>query len=309
MKTWSKAFTITIIALSAWAAKASVVLARAGGGRGGSLGGSAGSFSGNAGKAIGGSVSGSSGGFGGFHFFPFFFWGSGPNMGGGSILGGFFSLALLLIVAFVIIKIIRNVNHKKRGNQAQGIGNNGAVDLNGAPITDEENDRRFAKAITFTKENMHYYAESFPRWDRDFLAGRVKQTFFWFQDAWSRQDLSEGNQYISETLLKKYIADLENMKNRGERNMIKEPILNSNDIEFIHSHMGEDDQHFIVMLSPSLIDYTLDSQERQIGGDRDHRLYFTEFWEFSWQNDLWLLTKIYQEDALELARIARGNEN
>ena len=96
------------------------------------------------------------------------------------------------------------------------------------------------------------------------------------------------------------------MKARGERNIIKEPVLNTGDIEFIHSHLDELTQHFIAMVSASLIDYTVDASERQISGDNTHRLYYTEFWEFVWQDDKWLLSNIYQEDALEVAKIARG---
>jgi len=128
------------------------------------------------------------------------------------------------------------------------------------------------------------------------------------QDGWSRQDLSAANDYFTTLLSNKYQEDIQGMKARGERNIIKEPILNTGDIEFIHSHLDEQTQHFMVMISASLIDYTVDASERQIAGDDKHTLYYTEFWEFVWQDDLWLLTNIYQEDALEVAKIARGEE-
>jgi len=90
--------------------------------------------------------------------------------------------------------------------------------------------------------------------------------------------------------------------------MIKEPVLNTEDIEFIHSQLDEQTQHLIAMVSASLIDYTVDTSERLISGDNTHRLYYTEFWEFVWQDDRWLLSNIYQEDALEVTKIARGEE-
>jgi predicted lipid-binding transport protein (Tim44 family) len=90
--------------------------------------------------------------------------------------------------------------------------------------------------------------------------------------------------------------------------MIKEPVLNTGDIEFIHSHLDEQTQHFMVMVSASLIDYTVDASNRQISGDNKNRLYYIEFWEFVWQDDRWVLANIYQEDALEVAKIARGEE-
>ncbi|HUS89504.1 MAG TPA: SGNH/GDSL hydrolase family protein [Desulfosporosinus sp.] len=75
-----------------------------------------------------------------------------------------------------------------------------------------------------------------------------------------------------------------------------------------HSHLDEQTQHFMVMVSASLIDYTVDASNRQISGDDKNRLYYIEFWEFVWQDDRWVLANIYQEDALEVAKIARGEE-
>lgn len=294
---------ITFMLLSG---QASLALARGGGGVGGSLGGSSGrSFSG--GSFSGGSLprGSSSGGLGGFFPFPFFFFGG--NSSGGSLFGGFFSFLFLMVILYLIFKALRSSRRLGQGRLSKNP-NELPVDLNGRPITNSDTLQRFGKAINFTRENMRYYAESFPRWDRDFLIGRVRQVFFWLQDAWSRQDLSADKEYLTITLSNKYRADLQGMKARGERNVIKEPVLNTGDIEFIHSHLDELTQHFMVMVSASLIDYTVDTSGRQISGDNTHRLYYTEFWEFVWQDDRWLLANIYQEDALEVAKIARGEE-
>lgn len=303
---------ITFMLLSG---QASLALARGGGGVGGSLGGSSGrSFSGGS-FSGGGLPRGSSGGLGGFFPFPFFFFGG--HSSGGSLFGGFFSFLFLMVILYLIFKALRSSRRlaHSRSNKGRGLGegldnysNDLPVDLSGRPITNSESLQRFGKAINFTRENMRYYAESFPRWDRDFLIGRVRQVFFWLQDAWSRQDLSADKEYLTPTLGSKYRADLQGMKARGERNVIKEPVLNKGDIEFIHSHLDELTQHFMVMVFASLIDYTVDASGRQISGDGDHRLYYTEFWEFVWQDDQWLLSNIYQEDALEVAKIARGEE-
>lgn len=326
MKRWTKRFSIAITTLMFFASQAAVALARAGGGKGGSIGGSSGrSFSGGSlsGGLSGGSSSGSFG-FGGLHFFPFF-WG-GPFYGGGSIFGGFFSFIFILIIAFLILKALRSRSSWRRGRgQSKSFGDtytpsssNGwesandpltPVDVTGRPITNERNLQRFGKAIQFTRENMKYYAETFPRWDRELLVGRVRQVYFWLQDAWTRQDLSEGENYLSSSLMEKYRTDLANMRNRGERNMIKEPVLHQGDVEFIHSHLDESSQRFITMISASLIDYTVDASGKIIAGEDDNRLYFTEFWEFTWEREQWVLSAIYQEDAMEIARIARGDES
>lgn len=305
MKTWIKTIGIMLSTLALWITQTSIALARAGGGHGGSIGGSAGrSFS-------GGSYSGGSS-LGGFHFFPFFFGGWG--WGGGGSFGGIITIIVIIAILYVVYKAYKAKN-ARRGSRNKGFGGPNVedispdtpVDSNGEVIDNTGNDQRFAKAITFTRENMRYFAETFPRWDRDYLAGRVRQVFFWFQDAWSRMDLSEGSEYVTAEMLSHYRTDLDEMKSRGERNMIKDPILNAADIQFIHSSLSEDDERFVVMIWANLVDYTVDSQGRIVAGDDTNRLYFTEFWEFRWENENWLLAKIYQEDALEIAKIARGD--
>lgn len=317
--TWTKKIKISVATLIILASQASVALARGGGGLGGSLGeSSGGSFGG--GSFSGGGFSG--GGLGGFSPFPFFFFG-GTSTGGS---GGFLSFIFVMIVLYFVFKAMRSSGRWSQGRSTRGRGYNSPrmnpyedrrnayssdnpVDLTGRPITNSNLLQRFGKSINFTRENMRYYAEMFPRWDQDHLKGRVKQVFFWLQDAWSRQELSAANEYLTPNLITKYTTELQGMKARGERNMIKEPILNNEDIEFVHSHLDEQTQHFIVMIFASLIDYTIDASGRQISGDSTHRLYYTEFWEFVWQNDRWLLSNIYQEDALEIAKIARGEDD
>lgn len=329
MKRWTKRIGLALTTLLILTSQASVVLARAGGGKGGSLGGSSGSFGGgsfSSGGFSGGSFSsgGLTRGFGGF--FPFF-WFGGPSYGTGSMFGGLFGLIFLFIILYLVFRVFRSSRRRRPGGN-RGFGDpfhtgkrpdfnrdsrsdyssQTPVDITGRPITNDQNLNRFAKAISFTRENMRYYAETFPRWDRDALTGRVRQVFFWLQDSWTRQDLADGEEYLTPELLERYRGDLAEMKARGERNVIKEPVLHTGDIEFIHSHLDEFKQHFVVMISPSLYDYTVDASNRIIAGEDDNRLYFTEFWEFCWKDNQWVLQEIYQEDALEIAKIARGDE-
>ncbi|CDX04792.1 Tim44-like domain [Desulfitobacterium hafniense] len=316
MKKWAKKMSIAITTLLIVSSQANIALARAGGGRGGSLGRS---YSGGAmsgGSFSGGGFSGgySGGGLNGFAFFPFF-WGGTPYGGSSSFFSGLISIALILgIIYFLYITLGSSrrtwKNKRSKGHSNYNNHNDSSphpIDVTGKPITNTENLRRFYNAIQYTRENMNYYAESFTRWDRQFLLERVRQVFFWIQDAWTRQDLTGGENYIVSSVLQKYSLDLENMNSRGERNVIKEPVLHAEDIEFIHSYLGESSQYFVVMLRASMIDYTVDTSGKIIAGEDDNRLYFTEFWRFTWQGDQWVLSEIYQEDALEMTQIARGD--
>lgn len=330
MKRWMKRIGVTLTTLLILSSQASVVLARAGGGKGGSLGGSSGgSFSGGSfsgGSFSGGGLSGGfpSRGFGGF--FPFF-WFGGSSTGTGSMFGGIFNLIIFFGVLYLIFRVFSSSKNRRRGNSGKGFGNpfrtgnkpdnrstgsydggQTPVDITGRPITNDGNLTRFAKAIDYSRENMRYYAETFPRWDRDYLVGRVRQVYFWIQDSWTRQDLTGGEDYLTPVLLERYKRDLAAMKARGERNIIKEPVLHTGDVEFIHSHLDELQERFVVMIAASQYDYTIDASSRTIAGEDDNRLYFTEFWEFRWNDTQWVLSEIHQEDALEVAKIARGDE-
>lgn len=322
MKRWTKSMNIALTTLLIFASQASWVLARGGGGVGGSAGRS---FS-SGGGGLGGSLSGggfSGGGFGGFNsFLPFMFFG-GSSFGGGS--GGLFGLIFLGIIFYLIYKAwgasrrwrqtgTRGFNKSQsseprpwRRDEIEDLPSNAPVDFSGRQITNSANLQRFGKAISFTRENMQYYSQTFPRWDRDYLVGRVRQVFFWLQDAWSRQDLSHASDYVALALAEKYRVDLEGIRARGERNVIKDPVLNPEDLEFIHCQLDEGNEHVMIMIYANIVDYTVDSSDRQISGDNQNRLYFTEFWEFYWQKDKWVLANILQEDALELANIARGD--
>ncbi|MHB8125780.1 MAG: TIM44-like domain-containing protein [Desulfitobacteriaceae bacterium] len=321
MRRWTKRLTTVWITTLIIASQSSWVWARGGGGVGGSIGGSAGRSFSSGGGSLGRSFSG--GGFsgGGFHsFFSFFFFGG----SGGSMFGGLFNLIFLGIILYIIYKAWRASQRWRQGGSSynkpqnrrvqpwqkddiEDLSGNLPVDLNGRQITNTANLQRFGKAISFTRENMQYYSQTFPRWDRDYLVGCVRQVFFWLQDAWSRQDLAHAADYLTPALTERYRTDLDEMRARGEQNVIKDPVLNPEDIEFIHCHLTEGNEHVLVIIYANIIDYTVDSSGRQIAGNSQNHLYFTEFWEFYWQQDKWLLARILQEDALELANIARGD--
>ncbi len=284
-----------------WALTATSVLARGGGGVGGSF--SRGS-SGGGGGSFGGGFGGGSfgGGFsGGFFPFPLFFFGGG---------GGIFSLIILLAIAMFVFRLVvrsrYNGNRRGSGWNSQPMEPGQPLDLEGRVIKNERG--RFGPAINYTRQNMDYYAQKFPRWDWGVVTGRVHQVFYYLQDAWSRQDLSQGTQYMTPELLTDYQGKLAAMRSRGERNVIRDPDLSAENIDFVHSRLEADGEEFVARIFASLYDYTVDSSGRVIAGEEDNRLYFTEFWQFVWQGEKWKLKAIYQEDSLEAARWARVDE-
>jgi len=177
------------------------------------------------------------------------------------------------------------------------------VDFEGRPIRNERS--RFGAAINYTRQNMDYYAGKFPRWDYGVLTGRVKQVFFYLQDAWSRQDISECSEYLTADLMAEYEGKLDAIKARGERNIVRDPDLSSENIDFVYSHLDADGERFVARIFASVVDYTVDASGKVIAGEEDNRLYFNEFWEFVWQDGQWKLAAIYQEDSIEAARWAR----
>ena len=164
-------------------------------------------------------------------------------------------------------------------------------------------ERAFAKAIDYTRRNMEYYATRFPHWDRGALVGRVRQAFFVLQDAWSRQDLSGDRDYLTADLYRLYEEKVSGMWVHGERDIIRDISLRDQDVSFIFSRMGEERQSFIVMVFASMYDYVTNPAGQVVSGNRDKKVYFREFWEFVWQDGLWKLSGIHEEDSVIIARI------
>lgn len=291
-----------------WALMATSVLARAGGGRGGSY-----AVPRSGGSLGGGGLSGGglSGGFfgGGYSrgFFPF------PVIFGGR---GFISLFILALIAFVVFRMVIRKTYFRSSNYRYDVPDHRdakrysepgqPVDLEGRPIRNERG--RFGAAINYARQNMDYFAQKFPRWDYGVLTGRVRQVFFYLQEAWSRQDLSEGSDYLAPEVLADYKAKLDGMKARGERNIIRDPDLSAGNIDFVYSQLDAGGERFVARVFASLYDYTVDAAGRVLSGEEDNRLYFTEFWEFVWQDNKWKLAAVYQEDSVEVARWARVDQ-
>ena len=293
--------TLRILGATAlfWGLQAALVLARVGGAKGGTFSkGSSGGGLGGLGGGLGGGLSG--GGFRG-SFFPFFFFGGGSG-GVGSLFSGLFTLLILAGVAFFVFRfVMQRRGYSTRDSRSVNPGQ--PVDFEGRVIKNER--ARFGPAINFTRQNMQYFAEKFPRWDYGVVTGRVKHVFFTLQDAWSRQDLSDTSEYLTPELLKDYTDKLAAMQARHERNIVRDPDLSAENIDFVFSKLEPDQESFVARIYASLVDYTVDSSGQVIAGEEDNRLYFNEFWQFIWQNNSWKLAAIYQEDSIEAANWAR----
>jgi len=272
--------------------------ARFGGGLGGESFSGGESFGGGGGFG-GGSSFGGFGGMGGFGFFPLF-------LGGGS---GSLGTVITIIMVILLLNWVRNAAFRSGGYRRtprRGSGSFGEQDRE-APVelepTNLSRERAFAQAIDYTRKNMDYFGSRFPYWDRDMLVGRVKQAFFVLQDAWSRQDLSGGRDYLTADLYREYEEKLARMRERGERDVIRDVGLRDSDVNFVYSRMDEEGQSFIVMIFASMYDYVVNPAGEVVSGNRDKKLYFREFWEFVWQDELWKLARIHEEDSVTIARI------
>ncbi|HUW65761.1 MAG TPA: TIM44-like domain-containing protein [Spirochaetia bacterium] len=277
-----------LAAMPAWA--------RGGGGLGGESFGGGGESFGGGGSFGGGSFGG--GGMGGFGFFPIF-------LGGGFGSSGTF---IFIIIVILLLNWLRNSGFRTGGGRRRSSGRQGG---GGHPQqrvlpmepTNLAYEQAFAKAIDYARQNMEYYGTRFPYWESGMLVGRVKQAFFILQDSWSRLDLSGSRDYLTADLYSLYEEKLSQMRERGERDIIRDINLRDQDISFIYSRMDEERQSFIAMIFASMYDYVTNPAGEVISGNRDKKLYFREFWEFVWQDEAWKLVRIHEEDSVTIGRI------
>ena len=140
--------------------------------------------------------------------------------------------------------------------------------------------------------------ESIARTDPDFapepLRGVVRDIFFKVQDAWQKRDYGGLGDIMLPYLRASHSSKVENMRRRGEINMMEDVTVKRVDFVHVSCPAGKEGRGFTALITASARDYTIsESSGSLISGSRLSSD-FQEFWTFHQLNGRWALARIDQ---------------
>ncbi len=118
-----------------------------------------------------------------------------------------------------------------------------------------------------------------PNFDQQELFERLKKAFVAIQDAWSNQNLSKVQQFISDGVFERFSLQFKEQKEENYQNIIKNVSVNSVSLEQIESDKVFDT--ITVRFDASAIDFYKNIKTGEIiDGEPDFAEPFTEYWTF-----------------------------
>ena len=119
--------------------------------------------------------------------------------------------------------------------------------------------------------------EKDPYFNEQVFKDTASTAFFKLQEAWERQDLSIMRPYVTDSILQRFANQINDLKSRGEKNILENIVIGHIEITDIKSDANFD--YITVRIDASAIDYTVNGQGSIIRGDKIPRG-FSEFWTF-----------------------------
>jgi hypothetical protein len=154
------------------------------------------------------------------------------------------------------------------------------------------------KVIKAAKENM---------WDLSNLQLTAETAFFKFQDAWTERDLSKMSSLITYSFYNRYRLQLDEMKAKGEKNMIESISIASTNIICCRDYKNNQADTFSALIKGSLIDYTIkENTDRLIKGSKSQKEKFTDYYVFTRDGNSWLLNEVINDPELGIILEAKS---
>ncbi len=154
------------------------------------------------------------------------------------------------------------------------------------------------KVIRAAKENM---------WDLSNLQLTAETAFFKFQDAWTERDLNKISSLITYSFYNRFKVQLDEMKAKGENNMIESISISSTNIICCRDYKNNEADTFSALIKGSLIDYTInESTGRVIKGSKSDTEKFTDYYVFTRDGNNWLLNEVINDPELGIILEAKS---
>lgn len=134
-------------------------------------------------------------------------------------------------------------------------------------------------------------------WKYKTIEKRVIETFYIVQEAWTNNDMEKAKDYMAKDLYESFKIKLEWMDINNRRNVLKKIKLVN--LKPVSVYDDKDDKKDLIWfyIKGKMIDYTIDTNTRNITNGNTKNRSFVEFWKFVKNNDnVWVLSEIIQED-------------
>ncbi len=114
-----------------------------------------------------------------------------------------------------------------------------------------------------------------PQFNEQVFKDKAETAFYKLQEGWKRQDLSIMRPFVSDSILSRFTNQLSDLKSRGEKNIVEDMTIGHTDITNMRSDANFN--YITVKIDASAIDYTVNSQDQIIRGDKNAKG-FSEYW-------------------------------
>ena len=135
------------------------------------------------------------------------------------------------------------------------------------------------------------FSDSF--WNMAFLKQNARNTFLRIQDAWEAREIQRVRGIITPELFNQYDRILTEMRNKGEKNVIRDIKISEIHIISCEDFKDNSKDRYIAHIQGDLLDYTLNVYTGKTIKNPDHsREDFTDTYHFVRLNNKWILEDI-----------------
>jgi len=202
---------------------------------------------------------------------------SGSSGGSGEPSGAGKALGFIIFIAIVYL-VIRSKKRKIDAAAAARGSSAAAANIMSAMTGAISNVAGGPAPVINLNDQIAEFKKQDPNFSEQQFDDIASTAFFKVQDAWSKRNMSSARSFVSPTLLNRFQAQLDQMKQEGKVNKMEKLAVGSVDLAEV-AHDGGND-YITVKINASAADYTIEEKSGKIvSGSKDPEP-FTEYWTF-----------------------------
>jgi len=209
--------------------------------------------------------------------------GSGSSSGGATYTGS--PIGIVGFIVFIIIAVIVGNALKKAGKlgnlknhiNMNDLSKNPLGELIEATVETAMEGQATAQPVVDIQAKLDQIKTTDPGFNEQIFKDKAQNAFFKIQEAWEKQDMNIARPFVSESIMNRYTTQINDIKSRGEKNVLENIVIGNMDIVDVNSDNAFN--YIKTKIDASCADYTLDRQGKMIRGSKTSTG-FSEFWTF-----------------------------